>query len=403
MNSIVNSPRKNGEADVVVIGGGVIGTAVAYHLVRRRMRVILVERDDLAAGSSGACDGLVFMQSKKPGIHLRLALESRKRFARLRDGLPDPIEYQECGGLVVIENDAEHRAMAEHVRDQRNIGLDVQLLDAGAARELEPALSPAVAGAAFSPMDGQVNPIALTRTLGLGARRLGARILTHTAVTGIRCRGGRVCGVDTDRGFIAAEKVVNAAGVYAPRIGAMAGLRIPIRPRRGQIIVTRAMPPLVSRCMISARYIAAKYDPKLSETGGEGVSIEQTDSGNFLLGATREFVGFDRRTTVDGLQRIARKVTALLPSLARVNVIRSFAGLRPHTPDGMPILGAVARPAGFYMAAGHEGDGIALAPVTGHLLAQLIDTGRTDIPLDEFRLERFGDEDLKEVTDVPTD
>jgi glycine/D-amino acid oxidase-like deaminating enzyme len=396
-----NRPEFRG-ADVVVIGGGVIGTAVAYHLARRKAKVILVEKGDLAAGSSGACDGLVFLQSKKPGIHLQLAMESRKRFSWLRDVLPLPIEYRECGGMVVIENEAEQQVMVQYARNQRNIGLDVRLLDTRAARKMEPELSPAIFGATYSPMDGQVNPIALTQALGLGAQQFGAQIMTRTRVTGICFNGGRVSGVETDRGRIFSDAVVNAAGAFAPLVGAMAGLHIPIRPRRGQILVTQAVAPLISRCMISARYIAAKYDPGLAGQGDEGVSIEQTDNGNLLLGSTREFVGDDRRTTIDGLQRISRKTSALLPALSRVSVIRSFAGLRPYTPDGMPILGPVDGLPGFFMAAGHEGDGIALSPVTGHLIAQLILEDRTDIALDAFRLERFGPEQVMKDTNDAT-
>ena len=377
-------------ADVVVIGGGVIGASITYHLARRKARVVLVEEGDLAAGSSGACDGLVFLQSKKPGIHLRLAMASRDRFAQLSRDLPLSIEYRACGGMVVIENEAERVVMERYVADQRNIGLDVELLDGRDARRCEPALSPSIAGAAFSPMDGQVNPIALTQAFGLGARQLGARIMTRTAVTGIRRKGDTITGVETASGPLSAAAVVNAAGVGAPRVGNLLGLDIPIRPRRGQILVTRAVPPMVRRCMISARYIAAKYNPGLAGAGDEGISIEQTERGNLLLGSTREFVGFDRRTTIGGLQRIAARTAALLPALRRIDVIRSFAGLRPYTPDGMPILGAVPGYSGFFMAAGHEGDGIALSPVTGHLMAQLILDGRTDFPLDAFRPDRFG-------------
>jgi sarcosine oxidase subunit beta len=198
-----------------------------------------------------------------------------------------------------------------------------------------------------------------------------------------------VTAVETDQGRFSAGVVVNAAGVFAPRVGEMAGITLPIRPRRGQLLVTAATKPMIRHCFISARYIAAKHNPELAKGNGEGIAIEQTESGNLLLGSTREFVGFDRRTTVEGLRGIARRTISVLPGLSTLNVIRSFAGLRPYTPDGLPILGPVEGVDGLIMAAGHEGDGIALSPITGKLIAQFIVEGRTEIPLDPFRLERF--------------
>jgi glycine/D-amino acid oxidase-like deaminating enzyme len=376
-------------APIVIIGGGVIGTSIAYHLARRNLRVTLLERGDLAAGSSGACDGLVFLQSKKPGIHLELALQSRRRFEALARRLPVPIEFKACGGLVLIETESEMAAMAQFVQAQRQIGLEVALLDAAQLRRLEPHLSHHLLGATHSPMDGQVNPIALTLGFALGARALGARVITGTAVSAIETTNGRVSAVITNAGRIETEVVVNAAGAHAPDIGRLVGLAIPIEPRRGQIIVSEARPPMIRHCMISAQYIAAKFNPEIARGNGEGISIEQTESGNFLLGSTREFVGFDRRTTTGGLRSIAGRTGAILPALARTNVIRAFAGLRPYTPDGLPILGPVAAVPGFIMAAGHEGDGIALSPITGDLIAQLIATGTSDIALDAFHLSRF--------------
>jgi sarcosine oxidase subunit beta len=348
-----------------------------------------LEKGDLAAGSSGACDGLIFLQSKKPGIHLQLAMESRKRFARLRSSLPVAIEYRECGGMVVIESDEELAVMHEFVKEQQKIGLDVTLLNADRARQLEPHLSEHILGATRSPLDGQVNPIALTLGFALGAKNLGAQVITGATIHGIDTTSGRVSAVETDTGRFEADIIVNAAGSYAPEIGTMVGLPIPIKPRRGQIIVTEACPPMLNHCMISAKYIAAKFNPEIAKAGGEGISIEQTENGNFLLGSTREFVGYDKRTTSKGLQSIAAKTAGIVPALKQVNVIRAFAGLRPYTPDGLPILGPVADVPGFFMAAGHEGDGIALSPITGELIAQMIITGKSDFPLDAFRLSRF--------------
>lgn len=375
--------------DAVIIGGGVIGCAIAWHLARPGLRVALLERADIAAGSSGACDGFVFLQSKKPGLHLQLAMQSRQRLARLRDELPVPIEYRECGGMVVIETAAEWAAMQQFVQKQQASGLDVSLLNAEQARRREPGLSEHIMGATFSSLDGQVNPMALTCGLALGARSRGADLITGTAVIGLDTRAGHVAAVETTAGRFATDLVINAAGVHAPEIGAMLGLIIPIQPRRGQLLVTAAGPRRINHCLLSARYIAAKFDPGIATGAGEGISIEQTDEGNFLLGSTREFVGFDRRTTITGLRRIAAATAGILPALQHITVIRAFAGLRPYTPDGLPILGPVPGVPGFIMAAGHEGDGIALAPITGALIAQMITASQTALPLEAFSLSRF--------------
>ena len=380
--------------NVLVIGGGVIGTSIAYHLTRRNVRVTLLEQGELASGSSGACDGLVFLQSKKPGVHLQLAMESRKRFEQLIKDLPIPIEFKSTGGMVVIENEAEFDAMRLFVQEQRKIGLDVSLLDAQQTRKREPQLANHIVGATHSLLDGQVHPIALAHAFALGAKKLKANILTGTRVEGIEISGNRVVSVDTSKGRFYADIIVNAAGVSAPEIGKMIGLQIPIKPRRGQIIVTEACHPMLKHCLISAKYIASKFNPDLAEGNGEGISIEQTKDGNLLLGSTREFVGFDKRTTVEGLNEIIIQTSKIMPLLRDLKMIRAFAGLRPYTPDGLPILGPVEKIQGFIMAAGHEGDGIALSPITGELIAQLIVDNRSDIPLDDFRLNRFRREKL---------
>jgi glycine/D-amino acid oxidase-like deaminating enzyme len=377
------------KCDVAIIGAGIIGCSIAYHLARHRLRVTLLERGDIASGSSGACDGLVFLQSKKPGIHLELAMASRRRFEGLVGSLPMHFEYKATGGMVLIETEGEMAAMEQYVQLQRQSGLDVSLLRAGQVRQAEPHLSGHLLGAARSPLDGQVNPIALTLGFALGAKAAGVEVMTGSAVKGIDLTGGRVSAVQTENARIQTDVVVNAAGAFAPEIGEMVGLKIPIKPRRGQILVTETCRPMIRHCMISAGYIAAKYNPGAARGTGEGISIEQTESGNFLLGSTREFVGYDKRTTPKGMRHIAAQTAGIIPALHRVNVIRAFAGLRPYTPDGLPILGPAAQVPGFIMAAGHEGDGIALSPITGELMAQVIATGKSEFPLEAFRLSRF--------------
>ena len=374
---------------ILVIGGGVIGTSIACHLAVRGTQVTLVEEGDLASGSSGACDGLVFLQSKKPGVHLQMAMESLKQFRKLQKRLPVSVEFIQTGGLVTIETHEEYRAMKKYVQDQQAIGLDVQLLDRKQVLQREPGLSRRIIGAAYSPLDARVNPISLTLGFALAARKHHARILTRTPVTEILVKKDRVTGVVTSRGTILADLVVNAAGAAAGKISRMVGLQMPVMPRRGQIAVTHAGPPVLHHCLISAGYIAAKYNPDLARTAGQGISMEQTENGNLLLGSTREFVGFDTGNTLGAIRKIITAAAVRLPALESFQIIRTFAGLRPWTPDGLPILGPVSKLDGFVMAAGHEGDGIALSAVTGELMADCLLDRKPGISLDGFSPDRF--------------
>ncbi|WP_022666328.1 NAD(P)/FAD-dependent oxidoreductase [Desulfospira joergensenii] len=377
--------------EVLIIGGGVIGTSIAFHLARQSVRVTLVEEKDLASGSSGACDGLIFMQSKKPGIHLEMALKSLERFQELSRILPVPLEFRQTGGMVVIETEEEYRAMEAYARDQRSIGLDVSILDRDQAIQKEPGLSPDILGAAWSPLDGQVNPMGLTLGFALAAKKAGVRILSRTRVLDLVFQNNRVIGVETGRGRFFGDVVVNACGAGSAGIAAMAGLSLPVKPRKGQIVVTRAARPMISHCMISAKYIAAKYNPDLAREAGEGLSIEQTENGNLLLGSTREFAGFDTRNTLEGIRTILQNTSRVVPGIQNLEMIRSFAGLRPWTPDGLPLLGPVRGLEGFFMAAGHEGDGIALSPVTGNLVSKMILEHPLEFSMEPFSPDRFLD------------
>jgi sarcosine oxidase subunit beta len=185
--------------------------------------------------------------------------------------------------------------------------------------------------------------------------------------------------------------------VYAPFIGSLIGLNVPIMPRRGQIIVTESMPPYIFGELWSARYIVAKHtpemirqeDPQAAELG-VGLALGQTNEGTLLIGGTRELVGYDLNTTPEALAAILRHAVNVIPGLKNIHIIRVFSGLRPYTPDGMPILGPVAGVNGFLMAAGHEGDGIALAPVTGKMMADYIMGRSVAQAIQQLNVSRFG-------------
>lgn len=376
------------KADVVVVGAGVIGASIAYQLAKRKLNVVVLEQSGFVSGSSGACGGTIFLQTKRPGIHMELALKSAERFLHLEEELEANIEYQNNGGLIVIEHEDEMQSVQQSLELLKNVGLEVSLLDQKQTRELEPSLNHTILGATFSSKDAQVNPFLLTFALLNTAKILGAKVYCNTHVIGIGKASDHIQSVQTDKGDIETETIVNAAGVYAAAVGAMVDVDIPIKPRRGQLVVTEAVEPMIHRCMLSAQYIVAKFNPELVQEGG-GASIEQTFNGNFILGSTREFVGFNKCVTIEGMHHIANRVCAILPWIRQLCFIRAFAGLRPHTPDGLPIIGRAPGLDGFVIAAGHEGDGIALAPITGELIADLIVDNKTDLLMDAFKLERF--------------
>jgi glycine/D-amino acid oxidase-like deaminating enzyme len=378
------------KADVVIIGGGVIGTSIFYHLAKNKIDVVLLEKDTIASGTSGACEGIIFLQTKKPGIHLEMAMKSAEIYSTLEEELDYKIEYISNGAMVIIPNPMQFEMMKDFIQEQNKSGLDVKLLNSNETRNQHPALSEKIVGSTFCSADAQVNPLLLTYGFAEAATRYKkAKIFTHTKVIGIMQRGSHIEKVITNKGNIKTDVVINAAGVYAPEIGLMVNLKIPIKPRRGQLLVTEELPDIIKGVLCTSNYIACKYDPKIPNEDGAGLTVEPTVHGNYLIGATREFAGYNTKVTHEGIECIARNLISLIPAFKRVSVIRCFAGLRPYTDDSLPILGKVEDINGFIMAAGHEGDGIALSPITGKVISELVLTGESSTPLDSFRLSRF--------------
>jgi len=384
------------KADVIVVGGGVIGSSTAYQLAKRGLKVLLLEKEDFASGASGACDTGIFLQSKNAGIHLRLALASAELFKGLRDELDHDIEYHQKGGMILIETADELKVMEDFVARQKRTGLQVDIIDRREASRMQRGLAGHLIASTYSPQDGDVNPIELNLGFAGAAKRLGAEILLKTEVTGYLTKGGRVEGVATAQGPAHAPIVVNAAGAWASLIGRMAGLDLPIQPRRGQIVITEPAAPFISRSMLSASYIAAKYNAGRAEGAksravqlGVGLSLSQTEKGNIFIGGTREFVGYEVRNTREGIREILKNALRLVPGLGPIHIIRTMGGIRPFTPDGLPLVGYANGLEGCFIAAGHEGDGIALSPVPGKIVADLIVDGKTFMDVSPLDPNRF--------------
>lgn len=366
-------------SDVVVIGGGVVGTAVAYDLAKAGKRVTVVERRGVGQEASGANVGLVTLFSShsfeepEPGPVYELTRASAAAYATLGDEIGIDIEYEREGGLVFAETEDKLAAIRRACEGYRRHGVPVEWLDPRGVLDCEPAFfSDRVLGGAFCPLNGQLNPLMLCRAFAQGARRHGVRLLLGTTVEGIACDGSRVSAVRTSAGVIPCEFVVNAAGAWAADVGKMLGVNIPVIPARGQILLTEPVARFIRRVV-----------------SGAEPSARQTRRGNVIIGSTVEDAGFDKNVTTETIAEFARGVLAHFPRLRGLNVIRSWAGLRPASPDHKPIIELVDEPAGFVLATGHSRRGICYAAGTGRLVTELI-TGRPPfVPLEAFSLSRF--------------
>ncbi|WP_369231654.1 NAD(P)/FAD-dependent oxidoreductase [Streptomyces sp. R21] len=378
--------------DVVVVGAGMVGAACAFYAARAGLDVALVDRGSVSGGTTGAGEGNLLVSDKEPGPELELALLSQRLWADLAEQplLAAAIEYEAKGGVVVASAPEGLTALEAFAAGQRVAGVRAVPVAADQLRDLEPYLAPGLAGAVHYPQDAQVMPALAAAHL---VRASGARLLTGRTVTEVlrRAADGAVRGVRTARGEIHAPAVVNAAGTWGGEVAALAGVRLPVLPRRGFVLVTEPGPRRIRHKVYAADYVAdVASDSAALQTSPV---VEGTAAGPILIGASRERVGFDRSFSLPAVRALAAGATRLFPFLADVRAMRSYLGFRPYMPDHLPAVGPDPRVPGLFHACGHEGAGIGLSTGTGHLITQVL-TGKTpDLDLAPFRPDRFTSEE----------
>jgi glycine oxidase len=342
--------------DVVIVGAGVIGLAAAWRAAERGLSVCVVERDAPGAGASGVAAGMLAPVTEAEfGAQALLALnlESHARWesfaTELRERAGADVGYRRGGALVV----AADRDDAEELRRlhafQESLGLDVEWLPPRAARRLEPALSPRIAGAIHAPHEGQADPRRLTRALMAALARAGGELVTGVTVTALSGDG-----VETTAGPVGASNVVVAAGCWS---GELADSAPPVRPVKGQILRLRRradQPPLAARLIRTPRCY-----------------VVDRDGGEVVIGATVEERGFDEGVTADGVFRLLEAAYEVLPDAGELEWVEAAARLRPGTPDNAPAIGRDARD-GIVWATGHYRNGILLTPVTADAVAAIV-------------------------------
>ncbi|MFF8990465.1 NAD(P)/FAD-dependent oxidoreductase [Streptomyces sp. NPDC014983] len=351
---------------VVVVGAGVVGAACAFHAASAGMDVTVVDRGPVGSGTTSRGEGNVLLSDKAPGPELDLARLSRELWDEAGEELgPESFELEPKGGLVVASTTEGLAALREFAARQEAAGVRIEPVDH--VRDVEPHLAPGVPGGVRYPQDAQVQPVLAAAALLRAAVRHGARFRTGAVVGAVTGGDGRITGVRTAAGdVLSADAVVNAAGTWGGEVGRRLGAPVEVLPRRGFVLVTEPLPPMVRHKVYSADYVA---NVASSDAGLEtSCVVEGTPGGTILIGASRERVGFDTTMNTAVVARLAAQACRLFPFLSGVHLIRAYRGFRPYCPDHLPVIGPDPRVPGIVHACGHEGAGIGLAPATGALV-----------------------------------
>jgi sarcosine oxidase subunit beta len=369
--------------------------ACAYYLAAEGARVTVWDRGDIGGGTSSRCDGNVLAIDKEPGYDGLLALHSQEVLHDLAGHL-GPMEYRRPGSYLAAADADEAEAARDWVDRQNAAGIPMRFLNAGDVRRELPDLAPDIEAGVYCPSDSTLNPLLYVQRLAAAARELGADLRPRQGVRGLAVGDGGVTGVELDDGAVmAADVVVVAAGVWTPDVVRPVGVDLPIRPRKGQLVVSAEGPRFGRVKVMEFGYLMSKFGrarraPEDVERYGVALVYEPTAAGNFLLGSSREFRGFDTVPDPAVNAAIIRRALRFYPEMAAATMIRSYAGLRPWTPDHLPIVSSVPTVPGLFVAAGHEGDGIGLAAATGEMMAALVLDRRPALDPGPLRADRPG-------------
>ena len=388
--------------DVIVIGGGIVGSATAYHLARRGASVTLLEANELAYGATGRNLGYIWVHTRRPGPELELVMHLRREL----DGLPEELDadfgLRMDGGLLYVHTEEQLATLREFVERRQADGVDMRLIDGHEARSLAPILPDTVIGASFCPLDAQMESSRYVRAFATAAERAGATVMEGTKVRSFQHHAGRVSGVVTDDGEITPGTVVVAAGAWTPLLLEGLGVDMPIFPMRLQIVQTEPMerrlgpvlygPGAVKQYLIFRELPSFKPDAwanDAEERHGKALleAVCQRNDGSYLLGCAMDYPGFVWEPDLAGVALVAESLPAIMPALRGASFARAWAGVLPYTADNLPIVDALPGFDNVYVAAGHVfGNGA--GPTTGRLVADLICGGDPIMDMSPFRADR---------------
>lgn len=374
MASVYRQPA----VDVVIIGGGVMGCAIAYELATRGVPVTIVEQREVAASASGASAGGVRQQGRDLR-ELPLALRAIPRWPGLADQLGADVEYRRGGHLTLIEDEAILPAFAESVTRQQEAGLAIRLVNPDDLARIMPGVAATVVAGSYTPEDGHANPILTTKAFADAAVRAGARLLERTEMTGFhRDAAGRIVAVETASGALPCRWAVNAAGAWAGEVARLAGAAIPLRPACYQMLVTAPAPHVL--------------DPVVGCVG-RPLSLKQVPEGGFVVGGGwpgTVHLDNGRAGTVGAhIAGSAAACTGILPLLRHLPLLRAWSGMEGESPDGIPMIGPAPDVPGLFHCCGFTGHGFAISPEVGDVVGTWLATGAPPYDMRHFDPARF--------------
>jgi sarcosine oxidase subunit beta len=363
-------------SDVIIIGGGITGCATGYYLTRKGLKVCLLEKDYLTAGSTGRCIGGIRQQFSTE-LSIRVAMESVKKFQRMKEELGQDVEFFPGGYLFLAHSDDMQKTYLQLIELQKKMGLDVTYVGAAEIAKIIPGIVlDGVLGGAFCPSDGQANPFLVVDAYARKIKEKG-RVLANAEVTRINCASGRVVSVTTRKGeTFSAPIVINAAGPFIRDLSRSIGLDIPIFPERHESMITEP--------------IERFFDPMLVDYRDDGCYFNQKYHNGSIIGCYTpkpNKPGLDTGTSFEFAFEMGRRMARLIPGLEKVKAMRYWSGSYEMTPDGNPILGRTGIE-GFWVIGGMCGHGFMLGPEIGSLAAELIVNGKTPYDISSFALMR---------------
>ncbi|HLI06533.1 MAG TPA: glycine oxidase ThiO [Ktedonobacteraceae bacterium] len=363
--------------DIAIIGGGVIGCALAYYLGKARIDVVVVERGEIGGQASGVAAGLLAPLGplSGPGPFADLLLSSFALFPTLVPELEDAsglhLSYERTGALRTVRDAKRIPKLRKRLEAWKALGLEMHWLDGNEARRQEPLLSPEISAAIYVPEESQIQAPELVKAYAVAAARRGARIYEHTEVVGLQQDHDKITAILTMQGQIALNKLIIATGAWTAFCNNWLHLALPVSPLRGQMIsYSHKIAPVRYIIFGEAAYLAPKGD-------------------SLVVGATKEEAGFDAAVTEEGVSWLQNTATRLVPALQQSHIEARWAGLRPRTPDGKPILGPAPHRENVILATGHNSTGIILSAITAQAITQYVTSGRVPEIIHPFSLRRF--------------